>query len=108
MLRRDFLKVAGLASAVTALGLALPWAAMSAASKTVSSGGRLYRSDGSDRVSMSLDAGKTWVVHSDLGPGYSVTRLTVDRSDRLHAAVGYQAWSFALRLAPNLTSWLTT
>ena len=108
MHRRRFLKLLGLASAWSALRFPIPWAAVSAASKSVSAGGRLYRSDGTGRVYVSTDGGLTWRLHSDLGSGYSVTRLTVDRGDRLHANVGFQAWSFNLVLAPNRQSWLTT
>ncbi len=107
MLRRDFLKLVGLAATGTAIASAVPWIAAVAATKTVSAGGRLYRSDGSGRVSVSLDDGKTWAVHSDLGSEFAVTDLAVDRSDRLLATVGYRAWSFELLLAPNLVSWLT-
>ena len=107
MLRRDFLKLVGLSTAAAAVALAVPIASISAASKTVSSGGRLYRCDGSSRISVSADGGQSWAVHTDLGTGYAVSRLTVDRSDRLIATVGYRAWSFKLLLAPNLTTWMT-
>jgi len=108
MRRRSFLKLVGLATTGAALRMALPIAAAAAASKAVSWGGSLYRSDGSGRVFVSGDAGKSWALHSDLGADYAVSRIAVDRGDHLQATVGYRAWSFKLTLAPNLRSWLTT
>ena len=108
MLRRDFLKLLGIATAGTAVALAIPVAAWSAASSTVSLGGLLYRSDGTGRIAVSADEGQTWALHSDLGPDYSVTRLIVYGTDRLHAMVDYQAWDFDLLLAPDRRTWLTT
>ena len=107
MRRRNFLKLVGL----TSLGavIRLPFAAVvaGAASRPISSGGRLYKTDGTDRIYVSLDKGRTWALHSGLGPDYSVLALAADRADRLHATVGFSAWSFELLLAPNQTSWLT-
>ena len=107
MRRRKFLRLLGLTSLGAAVRLPLAAVVAAAALKPISSGGRLYKTDGSGRVYVSLDKGKTWALHSDLGPDYSVLRLASDRSDGLHATVGYSAWSFELLLAPNLRSWLT-
>ena len=108
MLRRDFLKLMGIATAGTAVALAIPVAAWSAASSTVALGGLLYRSDGSGKISVSADQGESWALHSDLGDDYSVTRLIVYGTDRLHAMVDFKAWNFDLLLAPDRRSWLTT
>ena len=108
MLRRDFLKLLGLATAGTAVALAVPVAAWSAASPIVSMGGLMYRSDGTGRISVSADQGETWALHSDLGDDYAVTRLIVYGTDRLQAMVDYKAWDFNLLLAPDRQTWLTT
>lgn len=107
MRRRKFLKLLGLTSLAGSIPLPFASVAGAAAAKPISSGGRYYRTDGSGQVFVSLDKGETWALHSDLGPDYSVTRLASDRSDRLHATVGYSAWSFELLLASNQLSWLT-
>ncbi len=106
--RRKFLKLLGLAVTAVTARLSFPWEAVSAASKTVPFAGRLYRSDGSGRIYVSADSGKTWALHSDLGSSNSVTKLAVDKMNKLRATVGYAGWSFGLVLAPNLTAWLTT
>jgi len=108
MRRRSFLKLAGLASAGAVLGVTIPVAALGAPSKVVAAGDRLYRSDGTGRISVSEDAGTTWALHSDLGPDYRVLRLAATGTESIVATVGYQAWSFKLMLAPDLRSWLTT
>lgn len=110
MHRRNFLKLAAALSVGVALPMGFDWpgvAAAAAAARTVSAGGRLYRSDGG-RVLFSRDQGKTWAHHSDLGPGCPVRRLSVDRKGRLRATVGFRRWSFGLVLAADQRTWLTT
>ena len=110
MHRRNFLKLVAAMSVGVAMPLTFDWtavAAAAAAAQTVSAGGRLYKSKGG-RVDVSRDRGKTWALHSDLGPSCPVKRLTVDRNGRLHATVGFRRWSFGRMLAPDQRSWLTT
>jgi hypothetical protein len=107
MERRSFLKALAL-SAVAAMAR-LPFADQIAAatSKTAKYGSSLYRADGG-RVYVSDDGGATWKLHSDLGPSYSISRLAVDRSNRLAATVGFAGWSFGLFLGSDLKRWRTT
>lgn len=107
MRRRRFLKLLGLTSLAGTIPLPFASVAAAAPAKPVSSGGRYYKADGSGRVYVSVDKGKSWAVHSDLGSDFSVTNLAADRGDRLHATVGYSAWNFELLLASNQISWLT-
>jgi hypothetical protein len=107
MRRRSFLKLLGLTSLGAAIRLPFAAVVAGAGARPISSGGRYYKADGSDRIYVSLDKGKTWALHSALGPDYAVVGLAADRDDRLHATVGYSAWTFELMLAPNQTSWLT-
>ena len=107
MQRRGFLKLLGLAT----LGVVVrvPFAALTAgaATRTVSAGGLGYRTDGMGRVFVSRDAGRSWDLHSDLGPSYSITRLEVDKGGRLLSTVDYRGRSFGLVLGANRRSWLT-
>jgi hypothetical protein len=107
MHRRKFLKLLGLASIAATARLPLLAGFAAAAMKTVSYGGRLYRSDGSGKVYVSTNGGTKWALQTDLGRSYSVTKLAVDRSNRLNASVGFASWSFGLVLAPDLNSWRT-
>jgi hypothetical protein len=110
MHRRSFLKLGAALSVGAVMPLGFDWeavAAAAAAARTVSAGGRLYKFSGR-RVYVSRTRGKTWALHSDLGPNCPVRRLTVDRRGRLHASVGYRRWSFGLVLAPDRRTWLTT
>jgi hypothetical protein len=107
MHRRKFLKLLTLAGAGLAINLSFPrWA--SGAVRDVSYAGALYRSDGRGGIYKSTNAGATWVLHSDLGDIYSVSKLAVDRRNRLQATVGYAGRTFDLVLAPDMRSWLTT
>jgi hypothetical protein len=108
MNRRKFLQMLGLASTAVAARFPFPWESVSAASKTVSYGGRLYRSDGSGRVYVSTNNGRTWGVQANLGSSNSVSRLAVDKSNHLCATVAHSGWTFGLVLAPDSTAWLTS
>jgi hypothetical protein len=108
MHRRTFLRLLTVSAIGATLRVPFAWATVAAGARVVSAGGRLYRSDGSGRVYVSLDAGKTWGLHSDLGSSCAITKLTVDSRDRLHANVAFSRWSFGLLLGPDLRSWLTT
>lgn len=107
MHRRHFLKLVGLGSMATAMQLSVPLAAM-AVPRTVAHGGRQYRCDGSSRIYVSADSGRSWALQTDLGSRNAVTRLAVDRADRLTATVAFSGWSYVLALAPNMVSWRTT
>ncbi len=107
MERRTFLKLASSATVVAAGRLAFPWAA-AAASRYVSYAGSLYRAGGAGKIETSTDAGRSWVLHSDLGDMYSIKNLAVDRrSTRLDLTVGYAGYTFPLVLAQDKRSWLT-
>ena len=108
MERRTFLKLASSTIVVAAGRLAFPWVAV-AAGKTVSYDGSLYRAGSAGKIETSADDGRSWVLHSDLGDMYSITKLAVDnRSNRLGLTVGYAGRTFPLVLADDKRSWLTT
>jgi hypothetical protein len=106
--RRRFLKALGFALiAATARVPFLASVTAAAVTKPVSFGGRLYRNDGSGKIFVSANGGTSWTQQTDLGRACSVTKLTVDRSNRLNASVGFGSWTFGLVLAPDLKSWRT-
>src|SRR6266576_5799504 len=107
MHRRKFLKLLGLATIGATARLPFLAGLAAAALKTVPYGGRLYRTDGSGKVYVSTNGGTNWALQTDLGRSYSVSKLAVDRSNRLNASVGFGSWTFGLVLAPDLKSWRT-
>ena len=105
---RRFLEGVGLATLATALGSVVGTVpVLAAASKAVSAGGRLYRTDGTS-VYVSTDDGATWLLHTDFTSVYSLKGLAADRSGGLKATLGYQGRSFGLALARDQQAWLTT
>jgi hypothetical protein len=108
MQRRRFLKLMSLAILAPAVRLPFPLAATAANVDCVSYGGLLYRAGGKGKILTSADRGATWTLHSDLGDIYSVSRLSVDRNDRLRGTVDYGTFSFTLSLGPDKRSWWLT
>jgi hypothetical protein len=107
MERRTFLKLGSFAIVAAAGRLAFPWAA-AAAGRDVSYAGSLYRAGGAGKIQTSADGGLSWVLHSDLGDMYSISKLAVDRlSNRLRLTVGYAGDTFPLVLAADKRAWLT-
>jgi hypothetical protein len=111
--RRSFLKLIGLGS----LGASLPWAGSVAASsrrsgspgaatQSAAPGRRLYRGSRGG-IYMSTNAGRSWKLHTYLGPEYDVSRASTDGAGGASVRVAYGSRSFTLSLAPDLRSWLT-
>jgi len=105
MQRRTFLKLAATTTVAAGARVAFPWAA-AAATQYVSYAGLFWRAGGAGKIETSADAGRTWVLHSDLGDMYSVTKLAV-RSNRLNLTVSYAGRTFPLVLGQDKRSWLT-
>jgi hypothetical protein len=105
--RRRFLHLAGGTAVATAIGLPFMPGVATAASTLVKVGTRWYRSDGSGRIEVSTNSGRTWALHTDLGSAYRVQLLSVDSQKRVNARVGYGTRTFKLRLGPDLKKWLT-
>lgn len=106
MNRRRFLKLAGIASVGAALQISL----IGGASRTdaaESAGRRLYRGDRRGRIYASRDAGRTWQLHTDLGPQYSIRRMGRERNGRVGTSVVYRGREFKLKLATDEQSWRT-
>jgi hypothetical protein len=107
MRRRKFLKLVGLSSLAAGLQIPFGVAFAAAASRTLSAGELSYKWDGSGRVYLSEDGGKTWRQHSDLGPTYSIVRMSADRDGGVHSLVDFRGRTFELLLASDRRLWLT-
>lgn len=102
--RRQFMKLAGGAVLAVAVGAACePTSAVT----SVVVDGRHYRSDGSGRIEVSADGGRTWVLHSDLGPDVSVQQLSAIGAHDVGAQVGFASHRFDLVLGSDEKKWLT-
>jgi hypothetical protein len=107
MKRRTFLMLGASATVAAASRLAFPRRA-GAASGYVSYAGSLYRAGGAGKIEMSVDGGRSWVLHSDLGDMYSIKDIGVNRrSNTLGLTVGYAGRTFPLVLAQDKRWWLT-
>jgi hypothetical protein len=110
MKRRSFLKLIGLAT-VWASSLGASGVAASAQSPTRSASALAaatsarFKADGG-RVYISSDNGKSWTLHTYLGPEYAIQRVATNGSG-VRLTVGYLGRSFGLVLASNQRSWLT-
>lgn len=112
MRRRTFLKLMGYASVAAGLAVVGPVAASSprsdpaAAMPSAGRSPRLYRGRGG-RIFTSSNAGRSWKLHTYLGPEYDVTHVRTDEAGGTAARIAYRGRSFNLSLAPDLRSWLT-
>jgi hypothetical protein len=113
--RRTFLKLVGLTSGAALLPVTgLVASGASAPDPTTLAAGvrraepstLRYRGRGG-RIFVSATGGRTWKLHTHLGPEYDVERLVTDGAGGAQATVGFRGRTFALALAPNLRSWLT-
>jgi len=106
MNRRDFLKLGGLASAALLVQFN-PLGKMASLPVEVGAGGRLYRGANDGRVYISENAGRTWQMHTDFGPEFSILDMTADVRENVHAQLGFGGHSFQLILSPNGRVWRT-
>jgi hypothetical protein len=113
--RRTFLKLVGLTSGAAVLpvsglvasGASAPDArSVAAAVRRAEPSTLRYRGRGG-KIFVSATDGRTWKLHTHLGPEYDVGRLVTDGAGGARATVGFRGRSFALALAPDLHSWLT-
>ena len=105
--RRRFLALLGLVSLGAVASVPMAGGLALGAAPTTVSAGRLYRGDRTGRIYVSHDQGTTWQLHTYLGPELKVERLVTDRTDRVHATIGYVGRAFELVLAADQRSWLT-
>ena len=104
MKRRDFLKVSSLMSAVG-------YAAVGPVGKIVNldietaAFGKIYRGTSKGKIFTSTDKGKSWQLHTQFSPGYSVLDIFIARDKRLYIQLGYKQVSFYLVLTKDGKAW---
>jgi hypothetical protein len=106
MLRRDFLKLSGLASMFLALNLGNMENLVHFDAQTAT-GKKAFRGGLEGKIFVSEDQGKTWAVHTDLGPQYTVLGLFNPSGGQIYAEVWFQEHKFHLALTPDGKRWQT-
>ena len=106
MVRRDFLKLGGIFSAVVA-ATAVPALAVAARPVEAELNGRTYRGTSDGKIYVSEDAGQSWTLHSQFGTQLSVRQLYVDFRQRLAAVLDCEGYDFRIALAPDARTWHT-
>jgi hypothetical protein len=105
MQRRDFLKLSGVALGAMLLQPGFFDRVGAAPIETQARGLRFRGSRG--EILHSTDAGKTWQLHTRLGPDYEILDLFTDYAGRVYAQVGFQGFIFHLSLSENGKQWVT-
>lgn len=106
MVRRDFLKLSGLLSAVVFVQFNPLGKALSLPVE-VESQGKYYRGTPDGKIYVSADLGKSWQLHTNFGPALSIVGLSTNLGEKVHAHLGLDGHSFELALAQNGTTWRT-
>ena len=106
MNRREFLKLGGAASLFLFLPL-VRLESMLPANSEVQMDGLRYRGTPDGKIYVSKDRGKTWDLHTFLGPDYSVTDIFADRRGKLFVDVRFQGYTFYLTLSADRKTWRT-
>ncbi len=106
MVRRDFLKLSGLFTAVM-VGTLLPAVEVAARSVETELRGRFYRGTPDGKIYVSEDAGRSWTLHSKFGSNLSVRQLYVDFRKRLVAVLDCEGHDFQIALAAESPIWRT-
>jgi hypothetical protein len=106
MYRRDFLKLSGLAT-VALLFQGNRLGRIASQFKQVESHGRFYRGTHNGKIHMSSDKGKSWQLHTNFGPEFSIPDLSTDLQGQVHVQLEFENHTFDLALMKNGVSWKT-
>ncbi len=106
MYRRDFL-IAGLLFSIALIFRFTSRVQFQSASLEVESQGRLYRGTSDGKVLVSVDAGKSWQLHTDFGPIYVVRNMGTNLQGLVLARLRFNEHSFELALGQNGKTWRT-
>ncbi len=107
MNRRDFIKI----SSLLPVAIFIQFNPILSQAKNLPveliANGLTFRGTPGGEIYTSPDAGHTWQLHTRLGSVYTITRLFLDGSQRIHAQVGYKGRSFELQLGKDNKYWTT-
>jgi hypothetical protein len=106
MVRREFLKLAGMASAGMLVLSSTSFKAITLPME-VEARGKVYRGTQDGKILVSANGGKSWQLHSDFGSHLAVLYMSKDRGENVHAQMGFAGHSFELALAQNGNVWRT-
>lgn len=106
MVRREFLKLSGLVSAVLLVQVHLLRTAVSLPVE-VESQGKTYRAGSDGKIYVSANQGKNWQLHTNFGSEFSIFDLATDPKEQVHAQLGFVGYSFELALAQDGKLWRT-
>ncbi len=107
MNRRDFIKLGGLASLSLFLSFN-PLEKLAALPVEMAAQGKVYRGTSDGKILISEDGRKTWRLHTNLGSMYSIQKFFTDPNNQVKAQVGYQKYTFQLKLSKNGKLWNTS
>ena len=111
--RRNFVRLTGRvvagATAVQVLGTGLAEAASPKNDPLqVDFAGHTYRGTADGKILVSVDAGKSWALHTDFSNNYAVSSMSVSSAGTLATVLGYQGWPISLDFDLAEKSWWTT
>jgi hypothetical protein len=107
MHRRDFLKVAGLATASLAVWQLAPASAGTKPPVQATVGGRMWRGTPDGKVSVSDNGGQSWRLHTDFGTELAVHRFAPMSGSLVRATLSVKGHEFDLRLDNDDVTWRT-
>jgi hypothetical protein len=119
--RRSFLKLSGLLAAALILQIhpdgkvsdgkiaqvsSLEMTGRNAGEKTSTTvKGKMYRGTEDGKIYSSDDQGKTWKMMVNFGPDYSITRVDMDRSQKVVARLQFANHGFKINLLEDGKTW---
>jgi len=105
MNRRDFLKAGSLMSAFGYFS-ATPLGNILNSDIETSAAGKVYRATNKGKIMVSSNKGKSWELHTQFGPGYTILDIFTARDKRLYVHIGHKRVKFHLALTKDGTAWM--
>jgi hypothetical protein len=107
MNRREFLKVSGIASGLFMLFMSPKIGKLATPQPRVEAQGKQFRGTPNGKIYQSVDKGRTWQLHANLGDHYSIKGFSENQGGQIAAHVLFQQNAFDLLLSSDGRSWLS-